>query len=31
MSMPTMMATIIAAKPTASEMRPPYSMRANRS
>src|SRR5882757_1527603 len=30
-SVPAMMATIIAAKPTASEMRPPYSMRANRS
>src|SRR5882757_2556777 len=30
-SVPAMMATIIAAKPTASEMRPPYSMRASRS
>src|SRR5882757_446681 len=30
-SVPTMMATAIAAKPTASEMRPPYSMRASRS
>ena len=29
--MPTTMATAIAAKPTASEMRPPYSMRASRS
>src|SRR5882672_7331800 len=29
--MPTMMATTIAAKPTASELRPPYSMRAKRS
>src|SRR3979490_2758073 len=28
---PAMMATSIAAKPTASEMRPPYSMRASRS
>src|SRR3978361_754157 len=31
MSVPAMMATAIAAKPTASEMRPPYSMRASRS
>src|SRR3954471_8826410 len=30
-SVPAMMATAIAAKPTASEMRPPYSMRASRS